>query len=86
MTAMLQNWLSDLDIENLLYLTGFEVIKKGKKMILPKKMPLVSFFSNRFLANLWPFSRLALVNVLVARPFPYIKTNLSEFNSDRFSV
>ena len=70
MPSMHQNWLSEIDIENLLYLAGFEVIKKGKKMILPKKVPLISKFCNNFLANIWPFNRLALIDYIVARPFP----------------
>lgn len=70
MPSMHQNWLSENDIENLLYLAGCEIIKRGRKMILPKKIPLISRFLNGFLANLWPFNQLALINYIVARPFP----------------
>src|SRR3989304_7558763 len=37
-----QNWLSLSDIENLLYLNGFETIRKGHSMLLPKYIPVVS--------------------------------------------
>lgn len=68
-----QNWLSVNDIENFLYLTGFEVIKKGPKLLFPKYIPVVSGFLNRFLVNIFPFNKLAFVNYLIARPVP--KTN-----------
>ncbi|MDR3253156.1 MAG: glycosyltransferase [Tannerella sp.] len=63
-----QNWLSTQDIKNLLYLTGFEMIKKERKVLLPVNIPLVTPLLNRFLANLPLFSLLSLVNIIVARP------------------
>ena len=66
----LQHWLSEKDIENLLYLAGFEVIKRGKKNIFPIYIPLVSVFLNRFIANLPFLNRLCLVQYFVARPIP----------------
>lgn len=65
-----QNWLSVSDIENLLYLTGFEIIKKGPKLLFPKYFPVLSDFLNRFLTNIFPFNKLAFVNYLIARPVP----------------
>lgn len=64
----LQNWLSEKDIENLLYLAGFEVIKRGKKSIFPVYIPLISSFLNRFLANLPIINRFCLIQYFVARP------------------
>ena len=66
----IQNWLSPKDIENLLYLSGFEVIKKGEKMLLPIWIPLVSSFFNKIIANLPIFSQLGLIHYVVARPQP----------------
>lgn len=63
-----QNWLSLADIEGLLKLNGFEVIRKGFRFLLPKKIPLISTPVNRFFAKL-PFVRnFCLVVYLVARP------------------
>ena len=70
MPSKLQNWISENDIENLFYLSGFEIIKKGKKMIMPKRIPFVSDLLNNFLGNIWPFNKLGLINYLVARPVP----------------
>lgn len=63
-----QNWLSLADIENLLYLAGFEVIKKGERLLFPKYIPLLSAFMNHVLAKLPLIRRLCLVNYFIARP------------------
>lgn len=66
----LQNWLSIYDIENLLSLSGFEVIKKGYKLIFPKYIPLVSSFLNKFIGNLPLVNRLSFSEIVVARLSP----------------
>lgn len=63
----LQNWLSIYDIENLLYLSGFEVIKKGYKLIFPKYVPLLSAILNKIIGNLPLVNRLSLMEVVVAK-------------------
>lgn len=63
-----QNWLSTQDINNLLHLTGFELIKTERKILVPFFIPLLTPFLNRFLANLPLMDRLCLVNFIVARP------------------
>lgn len=65
-----QNWLSAADIENFFYLAGFEVIKSGSKLLVPKHISAISSFCNKFMANIAPFNKLGLVNFLVARPVP----------------
>jgi SAM-dependent methyltransferase len=65
-----QNWLSPADIENLLGLAGFEVVRKTSRLLLPKYIPLLSAFCNRVLVNLPGLRKLALVHLLVARPKP----------------
>ena len=63
-----QNWLTPQDIERLLYLANFEVLKSWPEIIFPFYIPLLTPFLNRFLGKLWPFKYLALTNLLVARP------------------
>lgn len=63
-----QNWLSLGDIENLLYLNGFETIKKGHSVLLPKYIPLLSGLCNRMLVKLPVLKKLGLVEYIVARP------------------
>ncbi|HEY4528156.1 MAG TPA: bifunctional class I SAM-dependent methyltransferase/glycosyltransferase family 2 protein [Candidatus Paceibacterota bacterium] len=70
MPSPVQNWLSREDIENLLYLAGFEVVKKGEELLFPIHIPLLSAVINRFLAHLPLLRRLCLVNYFIARPVP----------------
>jgi hypothetical protein len=63
-----QNWLAHSDIDNLLCLAGFEVVRRDPKVLLPLPIFLVSWFVNRFLAPLPLVSGLCMTNVLVARP------------------
>jgi len=65
-----QNWLALDDIQNLLSLANFQTIRKGYKVLLPVRVPLLSAFCNRVLANLPLFRKLALVELIVARPAP----------------
>lgn len=67
----LQHWLSEKDIENLLYLAGFEVVKRGKKMLIPVFIPFVSAFINHVVANLPFINRLCLIQYFVARPMEF---------------
>jgi 2-polyprenyl-3-methyl-5-hydroxy-6-metoxy-1,4-benzoquinol methylase len=63
-----QNWLSQDDLENLLRMTGFETIKRTKKILFPIGIPLVSWFLNKVVANLPGINHLCLAEFLVARP------------------
>jgi len=67
-----QNWLSLSDLQNFAYLSGFEVVKSGTKMILPVHIPLVSEFFNKYLSNIFPFSRLGIFHYLVLRKLPKV--------------
>ncbi len=64
------NWLSFEDIENLLDLEGFEVISHGKRMLFPKRLPLLSWLCNKILAPLPVFNNLCLTEHIVARIRP----------------
>jgi SAM-dependent methyltransferase len=62
-----QNWLSMTDIENLLYLTGFEVVRRGTDVLVPFDVPLVSDAVNHVAAKLPVFRESSLVDYFVAR-------------------
>jgi len=68
----LQNWLPLADIENLLALADFEVIKRGRRFLVPKHIPLLSDWLNRVVARLPLISRLCLIEYVVARPLPQV--------------
>lgn len=63
-----QNWLSLGDIENLLYLNGLEVIKKGNSILIPKYIPILSGLLNRFLVKMPLVKNLGLIEYVVAKP------------------
>jgi glycosyltransferase involved in cell wall biosynthesis/SAM-dependent methyltransferase len=63
-----QNWLSMGDLVNLLELNGFEVVKRGQRLLFPKRIPLLSTILNRYVARLPLVRRLCLSFYLVARP------------------
>jgi len=65
-----QNWLTVGDVTNLLYLSRFEAIRHSREVMCPVHVPLAGALANRYLVRLWPFSYLAITNVLVARPRP----------------
>ena len=77
-----QNWFSPHDIYNLLTLSGFEVVHRRPAVLFPLKVPFLSKFMNRFLANIPPFSWFALALIVIARTNPARdKSNLRETSS-----
>jgi SAM-dependent methyltransferase len=67
-----QNWLSLKDINNLLYLSGFDVYRNVRRMIIPFRIPLIAPIFNRFLAKLPLFRYLCINHYAFAKPFPEI--------------
>ncbi len=63
-----QSWLSMDDVQNLLAITGYETVKQGHRLLMPKGIPLISTVCNRLLAALPLVNHLGLVNYVVARP------------------
>jgi SAM-dependent methyltransferase len=66
----LRNWIGPVDVSNVLALSDFEVVSSDRRILLPKKVPLLSTFFNGLLANVWPFTTLCLTYWIVARPVP----------------
>jgi len=69
----LQNWLTREDLENLLYLADFEVIRTSQEVLLPLNVPLVAPFANKIAVKLWPMRHLGLTNFVIARPRPLVQ-------------
>jgi len=65
-----QNWLSMDDIENLLHLSDYEVVRRGTDILSPVQLPVVSDLVNRVGAKLPGLREAALVDYFVARPGP----------------
>ena len=62
-----QNWLSSNDICNLLSLAHFQVVKLDFHLLIPKRIPWISNFINRYFASLPGLKRLCLCQYIVAR-------------------
>jgi ubiquinone/menaquinone biosynthesis C-methylase UbiE len=79
----LQNWLNSSDINNLLYISGFEVFRNTKRMIFPFYIPLISPLFNRYLAK-FPIFRFFSLNIYsFARP---LQENNNEQVAQKYST
>ncbi len=76
------NWLSMQDIQNLLYLSGFQIITKGTRVLAPFQFPLLTSFLNRFLSKVPIIEQLSLTCFIIARPEPVSGVR----NSEDYSV
>lgn len=73
----IRNWVTPADMRNLLALADFEVISISRRILLPKRVPLLSTLLNGLVANVWPLSHLSLTWWVVARPRPGAARDLS---------
>lgn len=63
-----QNWLTKHDMQNLLEISGYQELRGWRECILPIYIPGISRWVNRYLSKIWPFSLLAITNLMIARP------------------
>ncbi len=68
MPQQYQNWLASEDIGNLLALTSFQVVKAECRLLIPKRIPLLSNLLNKYVASLPGIRKLCLCRYIVARP------------------
>ncbi len=64
------NWLSVSDYEGLLKLSGFELLRVSRRMLMPFGVPLLSRLLNKYFAWMPLIDRLNLFHFIVARPAP----------------
>jgi ubiquinone/menaquinone biosynthesis C-methylase UbiE len=65
-----QNWVTAEDLRNILFLSGFETIRKAPEVLWPFWTPLWDGLCNRYLVKTIPLRWLAMTNFVVARPLP----------------
>ncbi len=63
-----QNWLSQQDMSNLLWLADLEPVSSSSEILWPVRTPLLDAVFNKFLVKLWPLGSLSLTKFVVARP------------------
>lgn len=61
------NFVSRTDVENILNLLGYEIIKSGYRVALPINLPFISRFLNKILPRLPIIRNICLVQYIVAR-------------------
>ena len=66
----MRNWVSPEDVQNLLELSGLEPLTLTRRVLMPKRVPLLTTFVNGFVANVWPLNHLCLTYWIAARPRP----------------
>lgn len=62
-----QSWISRSDIDNFARLSGLETVRSGTRMLVPIYIPLVSALFNKYLAHIFPFTRLGIYHYTVLR-------------------
>lgn len=62
------NWLNEEDLVNLLCLENFEVVKRGKRFLIPWKLFGLGSLINRYIGQLPLINRLCLTGYIIARP------------------
>jgi len=75
-----QNWLTQKDIGNLLYLAGFDMFNSSKSLLLPINIPIISLLVNRYLAKLPLINSCTLNTFCIARPIPNVDYSEEEAN------
>ena len=69
-----QNWLSMTDIENLMFLSDLDVVRRGTDILVPAGLPVVADVANRVAAKMPIVKETALVSYFVARYAPAKET------------
>jgi SAM-dependent methyltransferase len=64
----LLNWTTVEDMQNLLYLAGFEVVHRRPHLLWPMQVPLLTTLANRYLAHVPGLRWMCLTNWMIARP------------------
>jgi len=66
--TLLQNWLTPIDVHNLIELAGFDLLRRWEEVLCPLPVPLLAPFCNRVLVKLPLFRIAALTNFYAMRP------------------
>jgi len=66
----LQNWLSTPEVANILTLCDYEPLQVYRRVLAPKKIPVLSGLANSFVARLPVIEHLNMICLTVARPLP----------------
>lgn len=68
-----QNWLSIAEINNLLFLAGFQTYRNSRRMLFPVFVPVLSWFLNSVLGRLPFIDRLCINHFTFAKPLSQLQ-------------
>ncbi|MBL0910878.1 MAG: glycosyltransferase [Bacteroidia bacterium] len=77
-----QSWLSSRDLDNMLELAGWESFRSTRRMLLPYNIPLLSWFTNKYIAKLPFFNAFCINNYINAR----LVQDINEDTSQKYST
>jgi ubiquinone/menaquinone biosynthesis C-methylase UbiE len=63
-----QNWLTSIDLKNLLELSDYEILSSSREIIVPLNIPIITNIFNKYLSRIWPFEYFDFTKIVVARP------------------
>jgi glycosyltransferase involved in cell wall biosynthesis len=63
-------WLPPEEIENMLSLADFEIVRRDRQIVCPQRIPLLADLLNRYLGHLPGFDWFCLMFGVIARPAP----------------
>jgi len=64
----MKNFVTCKDMENILSVSGFEMIESGYLLFFPKKIPFISYFLNKLVSRLPLFKNLCVAQYVIAKP------------------
>jgi len=70
-----QNWVTLRDMNNLLYVSGFDVYRNARRMLFPVYIPIISPLFNSFIAKLPLFRYFCINQFAFAKPIPEITSD-----------
>lgn len=65
--VQMKNFVTCKDVENILSISGYEVIESGYRVFLPINIPVISYFFNKLIPRLPFFKNLCFVQYIIAR-------------------
>ena len=64
----IRNWIAPEVIKNLLELADLEAVTEARRILMPKRVPLLNLALNGFVGSVWPFTHLCVTYWVVVRP------------------
>jgi SAM-dependent methyltransferase len=75
-----QNWINGYDLENLLMLSDYDIVRTGYRLLFPKNLPVISWLLNKYVSQLPIIRKLCVLRYIVARP------RMTETDTKKYTV